>query len=320
MDDEKTIIGWLLSQINTLEIQVERLSYLNDMLPGYFDVVVHAQHEDRKLSGWGFGENEAIALTKAIAEVIERISLFEGKFENSNGIAAHKNFVHAASSAKRELLERDLLLCHFFSKTPFEIADHSSYGLESVQQWYLKHRVDFSLFRLGPDGFLALLDGRKAIRPFGFKIGVAVKDSLKASAISAAIEASRTGYKIVNSPKIDSISLSEFRKHNSYSFYDHGRLALDLSYAQQISFLFEAAQQKVPETNFAPAVSVQDLDLKHPKLKDCPLKFARATSPDVQQLFLGDFDPQKINLRRLSQFAGRELSYDDLLQLPHPLN
>ncbi|MGK5087334.1 YcaO-like family protein [Bdellovibrionota bacterium FG-2] len=74
----------------------------------------------------GFGEAEfpLLAIQKSISEAVERILFRALKgtthgTPNSNGWAAHVNKEAAKKAALYELLERDAVLVHWFSKTPF---------------------------------------------------------------------------------------------------------------------------------------------------------------------------------------------------------
>ena len=49
-----------------------------------------------------------------------------------------------------------------------------------------------------------------------------------------------------------------------------------------------------------------------------PLKFYNASSDDVQDLFFGKTKIENINIKRLEQFTGQNISCDDINFLPHP--
>jgi ribosomal protein S5 len=77
--------------------------------------------------GFGEGENELLTFQKSIAESIERVVYTSIKpffgLKSSNGWAAHLTEKKATSSALNELLERDAVLVHWLTATPFlEIA------------------------------------------------------------------------------------------------------------------------------------------------------------------------------------------------------
>jgi hypothetical protein len=77
--------------------------------------------------GFGEGENELLTFQKSIAESIERVVYLSIKpfldLKSSNGWAAHLTEKKATSSALNELLERDAVLVHWLTATPFlEIA------------------------------------------------------------------------------------------------------------------------------------------------------------------------------------------------------
>ena len=111
---------------------------------------------DTGVEGYGFGEgeNELLTFQKSIAEAVERviyksIKPFYG-LNSSNGWAAHLSEKKAKQSALNELLERDAILAHWLTKTPFLEIDPVTYP-NWLKDWCaneLSKSPDFNQLRL----------------------------------------------------------------------------------------------------------------------------------------------------------------------------
>lgn len=323
MDHSTELKLWFVQNIGRFDIQIERLTWLEQLMPGMVDVSVSLTLRGDKLFGLGFGEDEDLALTKALSEIFERVVLWDKRFKTSNGMAAHVSHELAFQSAVNEVRERDLFLCHFLSHTPFVKKRDDlvvEFGLQNLKDWFESRNVDFSLHPLGHSGFVAVLDGRRALLPFGFVFGAAVKNDPGAAALSASVEACRDGARILggaNKTGHEPLSLSDFLNLQAPNFSDHGRLALDLSYADSIRWLIEESSEHVFD-NGDIEVSVSPMICGAPELDGVPLVFARASSPDLQDMFLGVPTLKNVNHHRLIAFTGRQLSWDEVITLPHP--
>ena len=86
--------------------------------------------EGRIGTGYGEGEDMLLAFQKSIAESIERAVFFSCAShysETSSGWAVHLSQKAAQRSALNELLERDAVLCHWLTSTPFYEIEESSF-------------------------------------------------------------------------------------------------------------------------------------------------------------------------------------------------
>lgn len=87
----------------------------------------------------GEADNKELAITKAVAEFIERCVLIEASInqpwiKTSNGWAAHTSEFEAQKNAVRELVERDAVLRHWYTRTPFRVLSLNSLP-EHIQNW-----------------------------------------------------------------------------------------------------------------------------------------------------------------------------------------
>lgn len=326
MADQSRAITWALAHASTLRLTIERFGWIEDLMPGWTDVHCTIEAHGQTLHGWGAGATDDLALCKALAEALERAVLLSTNAQNSSGFAAHLTPQGARQNALRELVERDLFLCHFYTRTPlsaFVSQIENCMWLEKSQAWAKQNGLNIQFYHLGNAGAVCAVSGTSIQRPFGFVIGASVKDDTEQSALSALIEAARRSVRyLLRQSSSDALSLSGFLALKHPTFNDHGRLALDLDYASKVASLFAHE----PPSNLShkdlqiPEVKVNDLNWPDQSMQDCPFYFAQAVSSDSQSLFIGEPSVDKINLKRLSRFLGRTLSIRDINPLPHPFD
>lgn len=313
--------AWILRNANKLNLQVERITWIADLFPELTDITTHIKVEGRHYTGWAHGLTEDIAIAKSMAENLERVVMYEQNFATSNGLAAHLEKNLAIRGATYELLERDLFLSHFYARVPFFPSTADQTTLARMKSWFSARGVLVSLYDLGLKGQVCLVDGRNSNRPFGFVVGAAMKDNVQDSLISASIEAARRAHhsmSIRSHEVIRTLALEEFQSIQAPKFHDHGGLALDVNYANQIAYLFESDSSRMDSRQDNFNVISHLFKPSNVLLENCPLVVARATSIDAQDIFLGSVTPEKLNFQRLSQFIGRPLRWEEINPLPHP--
>jgi hypothetical protein len=113
--------------------------------PDGFSFYPHIINIEADLLGrtvWACGEahEPELAMTKAVAELLERSALITWKIRNSsralssNGWAAHSSADAAKSAATLELIERDAALSHWYTATPFLEIPFNELPI-SIQEW-----------------------------------------------------------------------------------------------------------------------------------------------------------------------------------------
>lgn len=322
MAHAQSLIQWLLLNAGTLKLQIDYLNWVDDAFPGFTDIRVQITIGGLTHTGFGSAASQDLALTKAAAEALERAVLRDNKFSTSNGLAAHMSANLAMASAINELLERDSILCHFYGNQPYKRLPMDAVRspfFNSLRSWYELRDISFSLFELGAKGALFVVDGRhRSTDAFGFILGGGHKSTREESVESAAFEATRQLAHLLERASMPAKSLNEFLEIPAPSFRDHGDLALDLDYARRIEYLFDG----VPRSKFKQLneshVRAELVTSNSPELEGCPLFFARAVSAEAQDMFLGAPNPRRINLARIGDFLGAEISYAQVCPLPHP--
>lgn len=163
---------------------------------------ISAEVLGRKLLVSGEGSTKEQAVTKAVAELVERSALIEFADVNpdvktSNGWAAHFDLDIAKINAIRELVERDSILKHWYSKTPFEVVETDSLPL-TVKMWiatelatseFPQLEILISSIGLGPT-VTAILKNKLG---FGV-VGHCSRESIEASIDGAIEEACRMAH------------------------------------------------------------------------------------------------------------------------------
>ena len=128
MDNYKKLNSWILANSSKLNLKVERANWTKDWLPGVFDYRSLITLDGVSYRGRGIDKNKDLAFIKSFSEAIER-SFCASNGIRSSGVAAHISLKEAQKKAKQELVERDLLFCHFLTKTPITKDDFFFYFL-----------------------------------------------------------------------------------------------------------------------------------------------------------------------------------------------
>lgn len=156
---------------------------------------------DQEILVCGESETHDLGFDKAISELIERSALltYGHKFGSttSNGWAAHPDQEQARKNAILEIVERDAVLAHWYSKTPFVEVPAEELPLD-VQAWVLFElkNSEFPILRLllsteglGPSVTCVLMNKD------GFGVSShATKETISGSISSAIAEACRAAH------------------------------------------------------------------------------------------------------------------------------
>ena len=97
-------------------------------------VNIIASYKGHEIIACGEAESRELAEAKAFSELIERSMLILHGAETSNGWAAYPSEDGAKTNAILELVERDAVLAHWYSSTPFREIDTGSFP-DEIKQW-----------------------------------------------------------------------------------------------------------------------------------------------------------------------------------------
>ncbi len=199
------------------------------------------------------------------------------------------------------------------------LLEHETWHL-NAQQWAAKNQTNCSFFELGSRGALCRIERPNAKISFGGRIGTAYSVSRSESAFHAFVQTARSIDQFLNSSHaLSPLTLEDFNKFEKPGFAEHGRLALNLKYFHQLDFLFKERLSSRATKNHE---ELQEFTFDEIQIgvPDLPFKFVSARSQSSQNLWTGHTESTHLNLKRLSNFAGRSLAMEDLFLLPHPLD
>jgi hypothetical protein len=162
---------------------------------------ISAHLDGQEILVCGESESQDIDYQKAFSELIERSALIKyGSLcgaKTSNGWAAHPQQVQVRMNAILEIVERDAVLAHWYSRTPFIEIPYEEFPLD-VQAWVQCElsqsefpilRLLFSTMGIGPSVTCILMN------KFGFGVSAhATKETISGSISSAIAEACRAAH------------------------------------------------------------------------------------------------------------------------------
>jgi hypothetical protein len=284
------------------------------------------------VSGRGIAKDLDLSVTKAAAECLERTFFLaaEQNVRTTNGLAVHTSLITAASSAMLELIERDLFLCHYLSKTPFGACEPDSFSaivdfdVPSLRHRLKKQGIDLEIGLMNaPRGFSAHIVcaiGSKFKAPFGAIVGLGCSTEGGSSLESALMESMRDVVAEIEGNPARTISKSEFLSKKRHTVDDHLHFSRSAEAAKVTQLLFKpkAIVDRWDGTGFINSITAETV---YPPgaLTEVPLHCVRAKSDMLQNLFFGPTNPAVVNLSRISNFCKRDLNFEDLEQTPHTL-
>lgn len=249
-------------------------------------------------SGYGYGEaeTELLAIQKSIAEAIER-AVFKYHFKtvgtqkNSNGWAAHLTPEKARHSALNELLERDAVLTHWLTKTPFTEINPETFP-KGIREWRLKkQRMTHSHFPILKAGVTTL--GRLPVvstilmnSSGNGVISHAVAPTLDAAFEKALIETCRIGEIALNANEettdLIAAHVLQYAKKEPLPVW----LLQNQTVWKQVSRDWKEKFNSFDAENFPHTFHV---------IASGPITVGYCTSPEIQNLFFGSTDKAAAN-------------------------
>jgi len=135
---------------------------------------------------------------------------------------------------------------------------------------------------------------------------------------SAYGECSRNVAFALNTCKLESFDQSSFNKAPSLP-HSHFKFALhkDTPMLLEDFIKYSEYQQSNKSVPIFSDFQFESLDSTFLKLKLEKLFVVKATNPFLQSMFYGLTTSEKINLKRLSEFSGKTLTFEDVFKLPH---
>jgi hypothetical protein len=272
--------------------------------------------------GFGSAYSRELAAEKSISELVERIAFLEygnqGKAYTSNGFAAHPNPEQAKRNAIFELYERDIVMTNWLTMKPpkwypDDFVKHATSGVfEGIFRKLKNMDLQTEVGTWGQIGdvqiFVVALRSLKS--NWGFSIATKAAHTLQL-ALPSLIEDTRRSASIMISHGHDRNSIPKtVTKITSPS--DHRSYYFEKNNSAKCKWFFESSKliQEITE----PSIDIEEIQLN----LNLPweLHICRASSNFLQQYFVGQPEPSKLNYSRIAISNTENLS---LNPAPHPL-
>ncbi len=317
----------LYEVLKNKDIKIKHFDWPKKIGSKYFDIEVSFKREGLNFVGRSLSLDADHALKVAAVEALERGVVYFGNFKTSNGIAGHTNPLAAQEFAINELLERDIVLCHYYGKVGFQKIDSiylselfSKFQSVMAQVDEYNVKLDF-YYRKTQDAkhtVILVTTGLEAKVPFGMNLTAKCSNSISYSLEGAFKEAipNIIHYQIANFS--EALTIDQFNGLSFTSVQDQQSLARNIDFAKKASkhFYYSDKVRAVRDIS----ISVEELNWKeHEQLSlfhGLPLYYYRALSKSTQKLFFGQVQKDSLNQNRLIDYAGEEKMWS---KLPHPI-
>ena len=319
-------IDFTLANGENVSIKIESFSKRKS-LPGYkfakFSFVTKVIGSNGVVGhGYGEAENELLSFQKSIAEAIERAFYLSFKeiygLTSSNGWAVHLTEKSAKTSAMQELLERDAVLVHWLTNTPFQEIEPNSFP-KWIKAWInseLAITKDSVRIFIATSGYLPVIQCVTTNELGQSFTSQATSKSLENAIYRAFAETFRIKSNSVHS-RIETYSTVESNKvataWDHAMAYGNGQSLPKNMFGNEISF----KDAERINRNLYKNLNTKPLALKFQNFKCGDLFVSNCTSEKVQNLFFGGteyaLNKGLINLARLREVAKEYV----LNPLPH---
>lgn len=255
MADSITLIDWLLSQSQKIDFKVTEYKWVIEYAPAYSDFAVSLFQG--MFVGRAADKNANLALTKAIAEGIERATCAYNDLPSSAGLAAHPVVECAIVNAKAELVERISFDIHFSKRMPFQKVKPLTAESKFATTKLMLLGIHLSFYEmLSPEklkAICAVATGANFSVGFGGILGIGCHEDIIQSEKSALFESLRNVVSFIEDSTFENIGIGDFLKMSEPRSMDRYRLSLNQKYYNELKFLFSNAAtftQKFPELEF----------------------------------------------------------------------
>lgn len=307
MGNKERIGHWILNNVHSLNLKIERVEWIRNWFPQYNDFRITLP--DNSLSGRGIDDDEDLALLKAFSELVERLVCLDYQI-HSNGVAVHHDLSLAMENARNELIERDAILCHHLTGKPYFINQEPK-RFKELKSLLFNLGMDLTFAEAisaveGVRVILCRVSGREKFGSFwGFGNGTELDKAFEHAFFESMV------------------NVSAFLYGNYKPTPNFQKLLNGLDH-QSFHFMNSLKEMKVDSDYSVPAPILELTDIKVRELKientifpSVPLFAVKAESSKLQNIFYGISDETKINKERLSLFLGEELK--NISKVPHPI-
>lgn len=323
MASKEKLAQWLFDNRNQLQLKTLLATWVKDWIPGFHDIRVQLEVDGKSYTGRGIATDQDQAFLTAGAEAIER-AYCDSLGIHSNGVALHTSEENAKLNAKMELLERDGILCHFLTKTPFanlEATSRINIDFEQIKNRLKNLGVEIALKKVissYPQIVLCIARKTEGENPFSCILGLGSHENINVSITKAITECLSNVVWRLENKNVKTINIENFKNKSHHNSMDHQMLFLGNVSNLSLDWIFNSKNSRIA-VEAERQIELLTLESNISILKEPPIIVVRAMSNDLQNIFYGPTTLEKINMKRLNQFTGSIVDEANINWMPHPI-
>lgn len=299
-----------------LALRTFSIDAIEDALPGYHECSASLRVGRTWYVGHGQAKTQTAALAKAAGEAIERwlfARVTAGRRGvTSSGFAVHPVAARAESNARRELVERDLFLCHMLTGTPFnpiparvlEAHDESRRMRAYLDRRGIELRLGELPSETGVSVVICAAFGRRFRPAFGAVVGMGAHARLDRAMTKAVLECWGGLLAVLFQGPQPTLSRAAFRRLPAPNVDDHYHFAMHAEGGRSLRPMFADAMAVTVERRASPRFTTRVWSPLPRPFESCPIVGARSTSEELQPLFFGLPSAEKLRMDRLERFCA----------------
>lgn len=272
MANQETLTNWLLAHQDQLDLRVKNCTWIGSVFPGWHDLDVSITIAGQRFNGRGSSSDGDIALCKGFCEAVERFVCSSYEIR-SHGVAGHYSPDQAKENARLEYVERRSMAHQVEIRAELPPIPMP----EIVQNRYRELGIKVDLFAVnttpGASVAFCVASGLESEKKFGGILGLGAHTDSKYAAEKAIIECLRNLEAYIQDP-MPPLSITEFKKIERPTGLQKQALLRDALYFKNLMASFNQNLRRAPDIA---AGAFEELEIRDPVMKSCPLRFFRFT-------------------------------------------
>jgi ribosomal protein S12 methylthiotransferase accessory factor YcaO len=311
------IAHWLHRRRRALRLELSEFEPASEWWPGLNDLCATFELDGKQFSGRAQDTDRALALEKACAEAVERAAYALDAERarvtmTSSGYAAHRDRRLACAGARRELIERDVLMCNVLTDAPLRPLTRPAPrdgSFTSLRERLRSAHVELHVAELRSDFqehvVICAAFGHEHRPAFGVVLGCGISRILRRAIDKAVQECLMMMLGLLCGRKAEPHTKAAFMRLETFDFGSHWRLGMDrhvgLAYRAKLAALASSPAPRRVARPYSRGFTYRQIDLPA-ALASCPVVVVRAEHPLLQPVLVGP--PQRAQLRkaRLAHF------------------
>lgn len=318
MASNQEIIDWFLSHKKELKLKVGKGAWIKNWAQNFFDFSASVEINGKTYFGRGIDLDMDLAFVKACVESLER-AICEEYGVYSSGVAGHSDLEDAKKNAYAELVERDVFLCHYLTKTSFMPInpDGSTFiDYSDVINRLASKNVTLKLFELHSTENLNTVLCVSTLPNSGVVVGLSSSRDLGTAIEKSFFESLSNTIAYLDGNTYTPLLKEELEHTDIFRSIHHFRFNLTDNSYSRLKGLTNGKEVSHLEN---PSVIYKELKSSSQIINDSPLVFVKAESDKLQNIFYGETVKEKLNFERLNLFASKEIHFEDIEKRMHPL-